>query len=343
VKAPSPKLVSGFLLLGAAGVAVATGGTACVPPGNSTPSDAGPATVASITRDTERPSGPTMASVFEDTFDRGPDTTGASGDAATGTTSAAGNTSHRPLDLTDGALAEIDAGRHDRGLGIQDGGRALKYRLPDGAVVTRELPSPLNTDSEDGGESASEGANELGPDWSPSDPRAWHIEKGRLCGSHAKNHGVWLNRVLPPNARIEFDAIAETDEGDLKGEFWGDGHSFATSLSYTNATGYLAILGGWHNTFHVLARRNEHGTDRKEIKIDKTSDDPEEKPVEAGQMYRFKVERSDGKTVRFSVNGTEYLNYPDPEPLKGGGHDHFAFNDWDAKVCFDNVKVTPLP
>jgi hypothetical protein len=60
-------------------------------------------------------------------------------------------------------------------------------------------------------------------------------------------------------------------------------------------------------------------------------------------MYRFKIERNDGKTVKFSVNGVEYLNYPDPDPLRGGGHDHFAFNDWDAKVCFDNVKVTPLP
>ena len=26
----------------------------------------------------------------------------------------------------------------------------------------------------------------------------------------------------------------------------------------------------------------------------------------------------------------------------GVGHDHFGFNDWEVKVCFDNVKVTPL-
>ena len=29
-------------------------------------------------------------------------------------------------------------------------------------------------------------------------------------------------------------------------------------------------------------------------------------------------------------------------PLAGVGHDHFGFNDWEAKVCFDNVRVTPL-
>ena len=58
---------------------------------------------------------------------------------------------------------------------------------------------------------------------------------------------------------------AQTADGDLKAEYWGDGRSFATSLSYTNATSYLTIFGGWHNKFHVLARINEHGGDRKEI------------------------------------------------------------------------------
>jgi hypothetical protein len=55
------------------------------------------------------------------------------------------------------------------------------------------------------------------------------------------------------------------------------------------------------------------------------------------------VERTDGKTVKWSVNGLEYLTFPDQLPLAGMGHDHFGFNDWETKVCFDNVKVTPLP
>jgi hypothetical protein len=32
----------------------------------------------------------------------------------------------------------------------------------------------------------------------------------------------------------------------------------------------------------------------------------------------------------------------DPAPLTGPGHDHFAFNGWDAPVCFDRLTVTPL-
>jgi hypothetical protein len=183
----------------------------------------------------------------------------------------------------------------------------------------------------------------LGPSWSQAATNVWHIENGKLCGAMAHNHGVWLTRTLPVNARIEFDAISEDQDGDLKAEVWGDGRSFATGQSYTNATSYLTIFGGWHNTLHKLARLNEHGADAKEIKIDKTSDDPTEKPVTAGQVYHFKIERTDGKTVRWSVNGTEYLSWADPQPLAGIGHDHFGFNDWEAKVCFDNVKVTPLP
>jgi hypothetical protein len=185
--------------------------------------------------------------------------------------------------------------------------------------------------------------DELGPNWRQAQTNVWHIENGRLCGQNARNHGVWLNRIIPVNARIEFEAIAENPDGDLKAEIWGDGQSHATQATYNNATSYLTILGGWKNKFHVLARVNEHAPDRREIKVDKDSDDPKDHPVSVGQIYRFKIERNDGHTVRWAVNGLDMLSYDDPSPLAGMGHDHFGFNDWEVKVCFDNVKVTPLP
>jgi hypothetical protein len=195
----------------------------------------------------------------------------------------------------------------------------------------------------DGAAPASTGPEPNPADWFVTQPGIWHIEGGKLCGEHGKNHGIWLKRVLPVNARIEFDAVAQSTDGDLKAEYWGDGRSYATSLSYTNATSYLTIFGGWHNKTHVLARLNEHGTDRKEITTDPNSDDIREKPVNAGQIYHFKVERTDGKTIKWYINGDEMLTWADTAPLSGAGHDHFGFNDWDLKVCFDNVKVVPLP
>ncbi|MGH7269315.1 MAG: hypothetical protein ACREJ3_02710, partial [Polyangiaceae bacterium] len=196
----------------------------------------------------------------------------------------------------------------------------------------------------DGGRVLSASAEiDPGPDWAPTLPNLWHIESGRLCTEHARNHGIWLKRVLPVNARIEFDAVSSSPDGDMKAEFWGDGRSAATGISYTNATSYLTIFGGWHNTHHVLARINEHGADRKDIIVQANSDDPRARPATAGQMYHFKVERTDGRTVRWWVDGNEMLSYPDSDPLVGPGHDHFGFNDWDVRVCFDNVSVTPLP
>jgi hypothetical protein len=182
---------------------------------------------------------------------------------------------------------------------------------------------------------------ELGADWNVLGP-AWKIQNGRLCARGARNHGVWLLRKLPINARIEYEAFAESPEGDLKAELWGDGATGATGASYTNATSYLAILGGWKNTKHVLARLDEHGDDRLELDVDKTSDDERMRAVAPGQAYRFKIERADGKTVVVSVNGVEYFTFADQEPLAGPGHEHVGFNDWDAPVCFDNLKVTPL-
>jgi hypothetical protein len=196
----------------------------------------------------------------------------------------------------------------------------------------------------DGGDASRPVADwELGPDWTSSSPGSWHLEGGKLCGERAQNHGVWLKRVLPINARIEFDALSHSADGDLKAEFWGDGRSFATARSYTNATSYLTIFGGWHNQFHVLARIDEHAPNRKEIKVDPASDDPREKPVSSGQIYHFRVERTDGHTVRWWVDNNEMLSWNDEAPLIGAGHDHFGFNNWEVKVCFDNVKVMPLP
>ena len=235
----------------------------------------------------------------------------------------------------------------------QDGGRPGSSAKPAPSAAPSFTPSPatMKAPFEDDFErdaaspSGLDGpsAGDPGPEWLATQSGIWRVENGQLCGEHARNHGIWLKRVLPVNARIEFDAVTASEDGDLKAEYWGDGRSFATSLSYTNSTSYLTIYGGWHNKYHVLARINEHGTDRKEITVTPDSDDPREKPVVVGQRYHFKVERADGRTIRWWVDGNEMLSWNDSQPLAGVGHDHFGFNDWDVKVCFDNVKVVPLP
>ena len=299
--------VRAFLPTACAGLVLA-----CVPPGNSTPSDAGTTTATqAAAAPTYKPSDPVVTIPYEDNFER---TAGASRPAIT-------------------ALSVPSATASASGSGSASAGEA-------GAAPPSSAASANASDS-----AAPIADNPLGPDWYQAGTNVWHLEDGKLCGQNAKNHGVWLKRTIPVNARIEFDAISDALDGDLKVEVWGDGKSAATSISYTNATSYLVIFGGWKNTFHVIARINEHakaGEGREEIAIDKTSDDPREHPVVAGQTYHFKVERTDGHTVRWFVDNTEMLSFNDTQPLSGAGHDHFGFNDWDAKVCFDNVRITPL-
>ncbi|HET7540367.1 MAG TPA: hypothetical protein VFK05_10870 [Polyangiaceae bacterium] len=181
----------------------------------------------------------------------------------------------------------------------------------------------------------------LGADWNVRGG-GWAVKDGRLCVSNAHNHPAWLRRRLPANARIEFEATSASPDGDLKVEAWGDGQSAASGNSYTNATSYLIIFGGWKNSLHALARLDEHGTDRQAIRVEPGESDPRAQPVLPDRAYRFKIERTDGKTVRYFVDETEILSFKDPSPLSGDGHDHFAFNDWEVPACFDNLTITPL-
>ena len=159
----------------------------------------------------------------------------------------------------------------------------------------------------------------------------WRIEAGELRVHGAKNHPLWLLRSLPRDVRIEFDARSESIEGDIKVEIFGDGASYANGDSYT-ATSYVIIFGGWNNSRNVLARMDEHGRDRVV---------GEPRKVEPGRVYRFRIERIDSALTVW-VDDALLLQMDDSEPLKGRGHDHFGFNNWQSELFFDNLKVTPL-
>ena len=55
----------------------------------------------------------------------------------------------------------------------------------------------------------------------------------------------------------------------------------------------------------------------------------------------MKIERR-GARITAWVDGEELVSMTDPEPLEGRGHDHFAFNNWDTDLTFDNLRITPL-
>lgn len=171
---------------------------------------------------------------------------------------------------------------------------------------------------------------ELGEHWHDTGA-GWRIVDGQLTVRNARNRPLWLRRALPRDVRIEFDARSESPEGDIKVEVFGDGSSRATTESYT-ATSYVVIFGGWGNSLNVLARMDEHGADRVV---------GPRRRVEPGRTYHFRIERR-GSRITAWVDDEELVSMDDPDPLEGRGHDHFAFNDWQAELWFDNLRITPL-
>ena len=137
--------------------------------------------------------------------------------------------------------------------------------------------------------------------------------------------------AVPDAARIEFDAWARTEEGDIKVELAGDGKSFATSMNYV-ASGYVLIFGGWNNTQNAIVRKNEHGKDGARTG---------EPHVEADKRYHFVITRDRGE-IRWEIDGQTVLEYVDERPLRGTGQRYFAFSGWEAPVEFDNLRIEGL-
>jgi hypothetical protein len=157
-----------------------------------------------------------------------------------------------------------------------------------------------------------------------SDRGKWEIKDGKLWGEKIYNSALWLqNAILPKdqNIRIEFSSIAYSKEGDTKCEVFGDG--------INHQSGYIIIAGGWNNRVMAIARQDEHGEDRKDDKRCPQG------CLEANREYQWVVERING-TIYWYLNGKLKLKYIDHFPVQGH---YFAFNNWSAKVSFDQLKI----
>ena len=167
----------------------------------------------------------------------------------------------------------------------------------------------------------------IGPGYSTTGMH-WRIARGELWAPEAKNNPLWLRMRLPRDVAVEFDARSESTtgdrQGDIKFEIFGDGRE--------HASGYVCIFGGWNNTVSVIARRDEHGADRKERR---------DRRVVPKRTYHMRVERR-ARSLRWFVDGDLFLEYDDPRPLAGRGHDRFGFSGWAADLVFDNLRVEPL-
>jgi hypothetical protein len=167
----------------------------------------------------------------------------------------------------------------------------------------------------------------------------WRIADGQLLSPGAKNNPLWLKAVLPADVQVDFDARSESPDGDIKAEIFGDG--------YDHASGYMLIFGGWNNSITTIARRDEHGVPVPAMMPNPLPNDGRVRVerrdlhVEQGRTYHWTIRRQGG-TLSWFLDGQPVMEIIDPQPLRGPGHDRFAFNTWDTDVFYDNLKVTPL-
>ena len=160
--------------------------------------------------------------------------------------------------------------------------------------------------------------------WSTHSPHAWRVEDGSLVAENAYNGTLWLDAPIPAAARVEFDAKADKD-GAFRIEIFGDGE--------THESGYVLVYNAWSGVAHLIGRLDEHEIDRVFIT-------PSE-ALDPQHTYRMAIVRTDA-SLRWFVDGKLLLEYRDPAPLVGEGHNHLGLSNWSGRVRYDNVQVFDL-
>jgi hypothetical protein len=180
----------------------------------------------------------------------------------------------------------------------------------------------------------------------------WRVVDGQLLSPGVKNNPLWLQARLPRDVAVELDVRSESPEGDIKVEIFGNGTD--------HASGYVLIHGGWNNSLSIIARLDEHGASleslrrqaaqRKGAGLVETGVFQKDThmrvearpfPVEIGRTYHWRIERR-GSQLRWFIDGKPFMEFDDPLPLEGTGHDRFGFSSWEAQLFFDNLKIQPL-
>lgn len=160
----------------------------------------------------------------------------------------------------------------------------------------------------------------LAPHWS-GNSGAWTLRAGELWVRGDRNQGLWWTGDVPERTRIEFDATAKSDVGDIKVEVFGKERS--------HQSGYVVIVGGWNNEISVIARLDEHGKDRVENRKSRAIKE---------KTHHFVLYRN-GETLECWVDGERVMEFDDMNPLKGTS---FGFANWEAPVAFDNIQIYSL-
>jgi hypothetical protein len=186
----------------------------------------------------------------------------------------------------------------------------------------------------------------------------WRIVNGELFSPGVRNNPFWLKARLPQNVVIDFDVRCASPDGDIRVEIFGNG--------VDHLSGYELIHGGWNNSQSAIVRLKENApslaqlqTDARQLATGRGMSnsglvetgvygkntavrvDGQRFPVRPNQTYHWRIERR-GSLLRWSIDGQTYLEFNDPLPLTGAGHDRFGLSSAESDIYYDNLRVVPL-
>ncbi|HTJ46587.1 MAG TPA: hypothetical protein VL463_30985 [Kofleriaceae bacterium] len=163
----------------------------------------------------------------------------------------------------------------------------------------------------------------------------YRIADGALNAHGAHNKPLWLRKKLPHDVQIDLTTWSNSPDGDIKVEVFGDGRYFDPDAGDYTSTGYVFIFGGWHNTESIIVKGYEHGTDKTPPKTSPK--------VEPGKKYHWRIVRK-GSVIDWFIDDMNkpFLEYNDPNPWSGPGHEYFAFSNWETDTWFDDLTITPI-
>lgn len=183
------------------------------------------------------------------------------------------------------------------------------------------------------------------------------VVNGELLSPGTKNNPLWLKATLPDNVRVEFDAHAPSQDGEIRLELFGNGIDHLSGYEFVYAP--WSAVGVQGRLPATLVRLDENAltlqrwqekaraagtTSLTAVGFGPNSGVRVEGPpvsIEPGRVYRTRVERR-GDTLRWWVDGQRLVEFRDPFPLRGPWHDRVGLSSVEGDVYYDNFRVTPL-
>jgi len=161
----------------------------------------------------------------------------------------------------------------------------------------------------------------------------WHCASGSLTSKEAFVKGVgdgdwgcWLARTLPQRVRVEFDAHIIARGGVVCVEL--DADPAPDGGTSPSGTGYVLIFGDTGGKSGIQRGMRQLGS--------LGGGGVQPRP---GDVHHMVVQRTDGQTLEWFVDGQLHLRAVDSAPKSGGW---LGFRHQEGAVSYDNLKIFDL-